>query len=253
MPEFRSGAFTLNFETWRDLETHPVVMLVHGFASSLTVNWVNPLWVKTLTDAGYAVVAFDHRGHGKSTSSLNPPDYAPDEMAGDAFRLLDHLGLKQAHFMGYSMGARVSAFAALAAPERVQSLCFGGLGMALIEGAGFWGPVHDALLADDISEITDQRALMFRKFADQTKSDRIALASCIEGSRVNLRVIEAQSITAQTLIAVGTKDDLAGDPHQLAGLMQHAEAFDIVDRDHMLAVGDKSFKERYLAFLRANN
>jgi hypothetical protein len=55
------------------------------------------------------------------------------------------------------------------------------------------------------------------------------------------------------LIAVGTKDDLAGDPHQLAGLMQHAEAFDIVGRDHMLAVGDKSFKERYLAFLRANN
>jgi pimeloyl-ACP methyl ester carboxylesterase len=249
MPFYDHDGFHLHYETWRDGATKTPVLLIHGFASNLGVNWVAPLWVKTLTESGHYVIAFDHRGHGKSSSSRNPDDYAPQRMANDALALLDHLGVSQAHFMGYSMGARVSAFAALTRPSRIKSLCFGGLGMALIEGAGFWGPVHDALLADDVTKITDQRALMFRRFADQTKSDRLALGSCIEGSRVNMTVLEVASIIAPTLIAVGTKDDLAGSPVQLADLMLNANAFEIEGRDHMLAVGDRTFKARYLAFL----
>ena len=31
------------------------VLLIHGFASSATVNWVHPGWLKTLGDAGYRV------------------------------------------------------------------------------------------------------------------------------------------------------------------------------------------------------
>ena len=246
---FSHDGFDFNYQTWRDSAGKTPVLLIHGFASNLEVNWVGPLWVKTLTDAGYPVIAFDHRGHGKSSGSHNPEDYTPEKMASDAFALLDHLGVSQAHFMGYSMGARVAAFAAMMQPRRVESLCFGGLGMALVEGAGFWGPVHDALITDDIATITDPRALMFRKFADQTKSDRLALGACIEGSRINLSAGQAASIIAQTLIAVGTKDDLAGSAKDLAALMLNARAFDIEGRDHMLAVGDRTFKARYLAFL----
>jgi pimeloyl-ACP methyl ester carboxylesterase len=249
MPFFTHEGFELRYETWRDGGGKTPVLLVHGFASNLDVNWVGPLWVKTLTDAGHPVIAFDHRGHGKSSSSQNPDDYTPHKMANDAFALLDHLGIGNAHFMGYSMGARVCAFAAMAQPDRVTSLCFGGLGMALIEGAGFWGPVHDALIADDIASITDPRALMFRKFADQTKSDRMALGACIEGSRINMSVGQAAGITAPTLVAVGTKDDLAGSAADLAALIPNARAFEIEGRDHMLAVGDRTFKARYLAFL----
>jgi pimeloyl-ACP methyl ester carboxylesterase len=249
MPFFTHDGFDLRYETWRENAGKTPILLIHGFASNLDVNWVAPLWVKTLTDSGYPVIAFDHRGHGKSSSSRNRDHYTPQKMAGDAFALLDHLGVSQAHFMGYSMGARVSAFAATIASRRVASLCFGGLGMALIDGAGFWGPVHDALIADDVSTITDPRALMFRKFADQTKSDRLALGACIEGSRINMTIGEAAMITAPTLVAVGTKDDLAGSGICLAALMQNARAFDIEGRDHMLAVGDRTFKARYLSFL----
>ena len=35
------------------------VLLVHGFASNHAVNWVNTLWVTTLTRAGYRVIATD--------------------------------------------------------------------------------------------------------------------------------------------------------------------------------------------------
>jgi pimeloyl-ACP methyl ester carboxylesterase len=251
MPFFEHQGFNLRYETWRDNSAKTPVLLIHGFASNLDVNWVGPLWVKTLTDAGRPVIAFDHRGHGKSSSSQNPDDYTPQKMAGDAFALLDHLGVNLAHLMGYSMGARVSAFAAMMQPGRITSLCFGGLGMALIEGAGFWGPVHDALITDDVTSIIDPRALMFRKFADQTKSDRLALGACIEGSRINVTKGQVASIAAPTLIAVGTKDDLAGSAGDLAAHMHNARAFEIEDRDHMLAVGDRTFKARYLAFLDA--
>jgi pimeloyl-ACP methyl ester carboxylesterase len=249
MPFFDHDGFNLHYETWRQASDNTPVLLIHGFASNLEVNWVGPLWVKTLTEAGYRVIAFDHRGHGKSSASHNPDDYAPQKMASDAIALLDHLGVSQAHIMGYSMGARVAAFAAIDQPARVASLCFGGLGLALVQGSGFWGPVHEALVTDDIGSITDPRALMFRKFADQTKSNRLALGACIEGSRVNIVPAEAATIVAQTLIAVGTADDLAGSSDELAKLLPRAEAFHIQGRDHMLAVGDRTFKARYLAFL----
>ncbi|MGL4406733.1 MAG: alpha/beta fold hydrolase, partial [Notoacmeibacter sp.] len=112
MPHFNNDGFDLRYETWRQDAANIPVLLIHGFASNLDVNWVAPLWVKTLIDAGHPVVAFDHRGHGKSSSSLNSEDYSPQKMASDAASLLDHLGISRAHFMGYSMGARVSAFAA---------------------------------------------------------------------------------------------------------------------------------------------
>ena len=52
-----------------------------------------------------------------------------------------------------------------------------------------------------------------------------------------------------TLIAVGTKDDIAGSAEKLAQLMPDAEALAIEGRDHMLAVGDRTFKAAVLRFL----
>jgi hypothetical protein len=49
---------------------------------------------------------------------------------------------------------------------------------------------------------------------------------------------------------VGTKDDVAGNPHEAAALIPGAKALDIPGRDHNLAVGDTIFKEGVLAFLK---
>src|SRR6478736_5284483 len=43
------------------------ILLIHGFASSKEINWVQPGWVDTLTKAGYRVIALDNRGHGASS------------------------------------------------------------------------------------------------------------------------------------------------------------------------------------------
>ncbi|MBX3566920.1 MAG: alpha/beta fold hydrolase [Rhizobiaceae bacterium] len=228
------------------------VLLIHGFASSLHVNWVAPGWVKTLTDVGYRVIALDNRGHGRSSVSYDPAAYTPERMAGDAAALLRHLGIDQAHVMGYSMGARISAFLALAEPRMVATLVFGGLGIGMIDGVGDWDPIAAALLADDPASISSRRARSFRTFADQTRSDRRALAACISTSRTLLSAADVARIDQPTLIAVGSKDDIGGRPEPLAELMPHAEAFTIEGRDHMLAVGDRSFKARALRFLAAH-
>jgi pimeloyl-ACP methyl ester carboxylesterase len=226
------------------------VLLIHGFASSHSVNWVTPGWVKTLTEAGYRAIAFDNRGHGASSKSYEPEDYRAQKMAGDAAALLDHLGIPRAHVMGYSMGARIAAFMALDYPEKVATLILGGLGEGMVKGVGDWDPIADALLADDPASITHPRGRMFRTFADQTKSDRRALAACIETSRDLIGADEVAGIYQPTLVAVGTTDDIAGSPTALADLMPHGEAFAIEGRDHMLSVGDRTFKKRVLEFLR---
>ena len=225
------------------------VLLIHGFASTHHVNWVAPGWVKTLAEAGYRVIALDNRGHGRSQKSYDTADYAPELMAGDAAALLDHLGLKRAHVFGYSMGARIAAFLALAHPEKVATLILGGLGYGMIDGVGDWDPIAEALVADDPATISLTRGKMFRPFADQTQSDRLALAACIETSRSLITEADMARIAAPTLIGVGTKDDIAGSGQRLAAIMQAAQAFDIEGRDHMLSVGDRSWKTKVVAFL----
>ena len=123
----------------------------------------------------------------------------------------------------------------------------------MVDGVGDWDPIAEALMAPDPSLTTHPRGRAFRTFADQTKSDRQALAACIATSRELLSEDEMSRITQPTLIAVGTRDDIGGSASELAALMPNAAAFDIEGRDHMLAVGDKTFKARVIAFLRANH
>jgi pimeloyl-ACP methyl ester carboxylesterase len=224
------------------------VLLIHGFASTAHVNWVFPGWVKTLDQAGFRVIALDNRGHGQSDKPHDPEAYHPETMAADAAGLLDSLGIGSAHVMGYSMGARISAFLAIARPDLVHSLVFGGLGLGMIDGVGDWDPIADALLAPSIDDVRDERGRMFRAFAEQTKSDRLALAACIRTSRTLVSREEIARLTMPTLIGVGSRDDIAGSAEGLADLMLRARALEIPNRDHMLAVGDKVFKAAALEF-----
>jgi pimeloyl-ACP methyl ester carboxylesterase len=225
------------------------VLLIHGFGSNHAVNWVSTMWVKTLTHAGYRAIALDNRGHGQSEKLYDPDAYAPAVMAEDARRLLDHLGIDRADVMGYSMGARIAATLALNHPERVRSLLLGGLGIHLVEGEGLPPGIADAMEAPSLDVLTDPTERMFRAFADQTKSDRKALAACMRDSRQNLSRAQVAQIYAPTLIAVGTKDHIAGSAQALAALMPNARALDIPNRDHNVAVGDMNHKRGVLAFL----
>jgi pimeloyl-ACP methyl ester carboxylesterase len=230
----------------------PLVLLIHGFASNAATNWVQTGWVRTLTDAGYRVVAFDNRGHGASEKLYDIQDYGSPLMAEDAQRLLDHLGVAQAHVMGYSMGARITAFLLLNHPGRVASAVFGGMGINMVRGMGGRGDgIAEALEAPSLDDVTEPGARMFRAFAEQTKSDLKALAACMRSARDPITAERLATVACPVLVGVGTDDTIAGSAAELAALMPRGQFVDLVGRDHNKAVGDKGFKTAVVEFLAA--
>ncbi|MGJ5133385.1 alpha/beta fold hydrolase [Bradyrhizobium oligotrophicum] len=246
MPSFHNGAVEIAFID--EGEGDPIV-LVHGFASSKNVNWVYPAWISELRKDGRRVIALDNRGHGDSAKLYDPTLYSIAAMASDVTALMDHLGLASADVMGYSLGGRIAAHIALTAPERLRSAIFGGIGMAMIEGGGPGENVAAALEAPSIDNVTDPVGRTFRAFADQTRSDRLALAACMRGSRGLISRDDARRIAVPVLVAVGTADEVSGSGPALGALIPGAEVLDIPNRDHMRAVGDKVYKAGVIDFL----
>jgi pimeloyl-ACP methyl ester carboxylesterase len=247
MPSFHNGSVEIAYLD--EGEGDPIV-LVHGFASNKEVNWVGPGWVATLSRAGRRVIALDDRGHGASSKLYDPADYARAEMAEDVRALLDQLGIARADVMGYSMGARITANLAIAHPGRVRAAIFGGMGRRLVTGGGLGTNVVAALEAPSIDGVTDPQGYLFRRFAEVTKSDLRALAACARAGAPPLAPADVANLAIPVLIAVGTKDTIAGSPHELAKLIPGARVLAIPERDHMLAVGDRVYKDGVLAFLR---
>src|ERR1700752_1056256 len=227
------------------------IFLVHGFASTKNVNWVYPTWVSDLRKSGRRVVALDNRGHGESGKRYNPAYYPIPMMAGDVIALMDHLKIERADIMGYSLGARMTAWLGLTRPERLRSAILGGIGMAMVDGGGPGENVAVALEAPSLDDVSDPVGRTFRAFADQTRSDRRALAACLRGSRGLMSREEAARITVPTLIAVGTTDEVAGSAHALREIIPGSKGLDIPNRDHMRAVGDKVYKAGVAEFLSA--
>jgi pimeloyl-ACP methyl ester carboxylesterase len=225
------------------------IVLVHGFASNHAVNWLNTSWLKTLTGDGRRVVALDNRGHGASERLHDPAAYHASRMADDVRRLMDHVGLDRADVMGYSMGARITAHLALAAPSRVRAALLGGLGIKLVDGVGLPLGIADAMEADSVQALSDPTQRMFRAFAEATGSDLKAMAACIRGSRQTLTEEEVRRIAMPTLVSVGTADAVAGPAAPLVALLPRGEILDIPGRDHNLAVGDRVHKAGVLDFL----
>jgi pimeloyl-ACP methyl ester carboxylesterase len=246
MPSFKNGAVEIAYLD--EGEGEPVI-LVHGFASSKNVNWVYPTWVSELKKHNRRVIALDNRGHGDSSKLYDPEDYHIGIMAGDVRALMDHLGLDRVDMMGYSLGSRITGYLAQSQPQRIRSAIFGGLGIGMIKGGGPGENVAKALEADSLDDVTDPVGRTFRAFADQTRSDRRALAACLRGSRRLMTRDEVASISVPTLIAVGTTDDIAGSAHELGDVIAGSEVLDIPGRDHMRAVGDRVYKAGVLDFL----
>ncbi|MET0407629.1 MAG: alpha/beta hydrolase, partial [Hyphomicrobium sp.] len=155
--------------------------------------------------------------------------------------------------IGYSMGARISAFLALTHPDRVARVVFGGLGVNMVRGMAGTGPIARALEAPTIDEVSNPTARTFRAFAEQTKSDLKALAACIRSSRAPITAEMIKEIAVPVLVAVGDQDVIGGSADELAALIPGARAYTIQGKDHNRAVGDRTFKAEALAFFEGSD
>jgi len=246
MQHFSSGGVDI---AYTEIGEGQPILLIHGFGSNYAVNWQATNWIHTLTNAGRRVIAMDVRGHGASAKLYTTDAYTPALMAEDAANLLDHLGIQSADVMGYSMGGRIAATLAILHPQKVKTLVIGGMGINMVEGIGGEDEIIAALEAPTVEEATSEAGRGYRKFAEQTRSDRRALAACIIGQRQSVPAEQLRKIRAPTLIAVGSKDKVAGSAVRLAELIPGAEALEIPNRDHMLATGDRTYKAGVIDFL----
>ena len=137
MATFTAEGFKITYD---DTGEGDPILLLHGFAADRRTNWSLTGWYKLLQDAGYRVIAADARGHGRSDKPSDPEAYAPEGIAGDAIRLMDHLEIERADFLGYSMGGRNVAWLLLAHPQRMRSAVIAGAGLNLLpkEDAQEW-------------------------------------------------------------------------------------------------------------------
>lgn len=115
------------------------VVLIHGLHSSAEVNWKNTGVIKELA-ADHQVIALDLLGHGLSDKPQDEAAYGL-QVVEDIVLLLDHLQIKQAHIVGYSLGGIVAVKLMASHPDRVLSGTVGGMGW-LREGSALqkvWG------------------------------------------------------------------------------------------------------------------
>jgi pimeloyl-ACP methyl ester carboxylesterase len=243
--DFDSDGVRLHYEIHGPERGTPIV-LVHGFASDYRLNWVGSRWQETLTGNGFRVIGLDCRGHGHSDKPHEEAAYTVDVMTGDVVRLLDHVDVAEAAYLGYSMGARIGLEVVMDYPDRITRAVLGGVG-----ASGAIEHAEEIAHAFRIGEPTDDPiAQTFYKFASaRPGNDMIALAACIRGLRPERHPERLGRIRTPILVAVGERDDIARGAPELIEEIPSARLYSIPNRDHMTAVTAREFKSTALEFL----
>jgi pimeloyl-ACP methyl ester carboxylesterase len=243
--DFDSDGVRLNYEVHGPEQGEPLVV-VHGFASDYRLNWVGTRWQDALVGAGFRVLGLDCRGHGHSDKPHDSAAYAIGIMGRDVTRLLDHLEVPSAAYLGYSMGARIGLQVVMDSPDRVRRAVLGGIGASgSIRNAD---AIAEALLRGEPGD--DPIAQSFYRFASaRPTNDLIALAACIKGLQPDWDPARLSAIHTPILVVAGDRDELAPDASELVELMPSSRLVTIPGRDHMGAVPAREFKQAAIDFL----
>ncbi|OWW26896.1 hypothetical protein B4Q04_04240 [Zobellia sp. OII3] len=97
------------------------IILIMGAAND-ALSWPSD-FISKLTDAGYEVIRYDHRGTGLTERlKKTDKDYSLTDMAHDPIAILDSLNIKKAHILGVSMGGMIAQVATIKNEGRFKSL-----------------------------------------------------------------------------------------------------------------------------------
>ena len=236
------------------------VLLIHGFAANRSLQWGFPGIIKCLAQH-YQVIAFDCRGHGLSGKPRIPSQYGL-EMVGDAVRLLNHLGIKKAHVVGYSMGGFLALKLAVLHPDRVLTLITGGAGWSertdgsfmdelassLEKGKGI-SPLLIALTPPGRPKPTEDQ-LKFINEMFLAFNDGRALAALVRGRKgLELSEVDLNQIKAPILAIVGSLDPFKAGVDALKAHLPETRVLVIPGADHMNAFRKPEFLRGIEQFL----
>ena len=227
----------------------PVVVAVHGFASSAILNWHASGWVRDLTRAGFRVVAIDQRGHGASDKPHAPTGYTLELLVADVLTVLDTYIIDSAAYVGYSLGARVGWQASIDMPDRITRTVLGGIPdgdpltrFQIVDARAF---VTQGTPVDD--RLTEAYLSMA---AGIPGNDLTALISLVEGMRGGTQPDPANPPQQPTLFATGSDDSILEKSRSLAVSTPLGEFFEIPGRNHFNAPTSRQFRDAALEFLR---
>ncbi len=251
MYTFDSKGFEIAYDD--DGEGDPIILL-HGFAADRRSNWRLTGWTRLLVKAGFRVIAPDARGHGRSDKPTDPKDYAPEGIAGDVIRLMDHLEIDKADLMGYSMGGRNAGWLLSKKWRRFKSVIIAGTGLNLlkVDDPEKWTSRGFELTADN--KKTESLAVpamtpLYRKVSE-FGGRAGALSACLLGSFPSLPEEAFEKVrNTPTRVIAGSRDTVSGSPVPLAECIPGAKAVVVPGRSHLSCITDGFFKGAVMGFL----
>jgi len=178
MPFAHNGSVKLHYQVGGN-PAGPPLLLHHGFSQNL-YSWHMRGYVKGLGDR-FRLILPDARGHGQSSKPHDAEAYGLGNRVADILAILDHLGIAQTHFFGYSMGGRVGFALAQQAPQRLRQLAIGGAHPGnedLAAFAGVDGTDADAFVRAFEAMIGESLSPLAQEFVKA--NDLVALAAAAQ-------------------------------------------------------------------------
>lgn len=224
------------------------VLLLHGLFSNAAMNWVRFSHAATLAEAGFEAIMPDLRAHGDSGKPHEPAAYPLGVLVRDVEAVVEALGLEQFDLVGFSLGARTAAAAAVAglSPRR---LVLAGMGLEGLGGrerrVGFFIDAIDRF--DEIKQ--GDPAFMTMQFIKTMKIDRVA-ARLLLGTLEDLAPADLAALTMPTLVLCGEEDRDNGSPQSLVDALPNARLAEIPGT-HMGSVTGPELGEAIARFLTA--
>jgi pimeloyl-ACP methyl ester carboxylesterase len=254
MPFLQVDGVSLAYDDVGPPDAARSVLLLHGFSSNRNENWRRVGWLGAFERRRMRAVAIDLRGHGESDKPHDPAAYGLEILSADVTGVIESLKLTAPLLMGYSMGARLALSAAMARPGQFGALVLGGVGGRLFEPPPAGNPMAGAMETPDPATISEPLLRSFRQFADEQGEDRLALAAFARARAGNtIAKEELREMRLPTLVVAGARDELAGDPEDLASHIPDAHAVTLPGCDHFSAIAHALFKAAVFDFLEETN
>ena len=228
-------------------EGRPVI-LVHGLFSNAHTNWIKFGHAQKLAEAGFEAIMPDLRAHGQSAALQDPAAYPPDVLVRDLEALVEHLGVEDFDLVGFSLGARTSARAAVKGLSP-RMLVLSGMGLEGLAGwdkrAGFFIDAIDRFEHVKHGDPAFYAVSFMKTMKVDRPAMRLLLQSVDDTSADDLKAVEMP-----TLVLCGADDRDNGDPQALADVLPDATLVEIPGT-HMSSVTEPALGEGLVNFLSA--